>query len=180
MFEPGTFFQVTDRQLDARTHRRRASGADAHRDYSHAMWEYKIERATFSKDLEGRLNTWGARGWEVIAMTGISGAVTLTGNKIFVIMKRQVDLEQMQQDVSNMRQWFIDCSGIEQLEVLGREFGFDQVDIALVALRDHCAKRGAMVDDPAAALSLALRWITGSRYEPEVAVAAACDRLEFR
>ena len=53
------------------------------------LWEYKVISATFGGKLETELNTWGAIGWEVVSIAGMGGTVTVTGNKIFVVLKRR-------------------------------------------------------------------------------------------
>jgi len=45
--------------------------------------------ATFGGKLETELNAWGADGWEVVSIAGMGGTVTVTGNKIFVVLKRR-------------------------------------------------------------------------------------------
>ena len=52
-------------------------------------WEYKVVSATFGTKLEVELNAWGSDGWEVVSIAGMSGTVTVTGNKIFVVLKRR-------------------------------------------------------------------------------------------
>ncbi len=52
-------------------------------------WRYKIVRSTFSDNLEESLNVLGAAGWELVALTGIDGALSLTGNKFYAVLKRQ-------------------------------------------------------------------------------------------
>lgn len=51
-------------------------------------WEYKIVSATFGDKLERLLNKMGAAGWEVVSISAANGTMTLTGNKIFALMKR--------------------------------------------------------------------------------------------
>lgn len=58
-------------------------------DSAQAYWEYKVISATFGAKIETELNAWGADGWEVISIAGMSGTVTVTGNKIFVVLKRR-------------------------------------------------------------------------------------------
>jgi hypothetical protein len=53
------------------------------------LWEYKVISSTFGTSLEGELNVWGASGWEVISIAGMNGTVTITGNKMFVVLKRR-------------------------------------------------------------------------------------------
>ena len=53
------------------------------------LWEYKVISATFGGKLETELNAWGADGWEVVSIAGMGGTVTVTGNKIFVVLKRR-------------------------------------------------------------------------------------------
>ena len=53
------------------------------------LWEYKVITATFGASLESDLNDWGSLGWEVVSMAGMNGTMTLTGNKIFVVLKRE-------------------------------------------------------------------------------------------
>lgn len=52
-------------------------------------WQYLVVRKWFGQTLEDELNRLGEEGWELVAITGIDGAVTsLTGNKLFAVMKR--------------------------------------------------------------------------------------------
>lgn len=57
-------------------------GADA--------WEYKILSSTFGASLESTLNAVGLRGWEVVSISAASGTWTITGNKIFALLKRRL------------------------------------------------------------------------------------------
>ena len=36
-----------------------------------------------------RAECWGASGWEVISIARMNGTVTITGNKMFVVLKRR-------------------------------------------------------------------------------------------
>jgi hypothetical protein len=52
------------------------------------QWRYRVISATFGADLERTLNRYGAAGWEVVSISAASGFMTLTGNKIFALVKR--------------------------------------------------------------------------------------------
>jgi hypothetical protein len=51
-------------------------------------WEYKIVKNMLADSLEASLNRLGAEGWEVVSLAGIDSAWTLTGNKLYAVMKR--------------------------------------------------------------------------------------------
>lgn len=53
-------------------------------------WEYKMLKATFGASLEQSLNKAGQYGWELVSISAASGTVTLTGNKIFALLKRPI------------------------------------------------------------------------------------------
>lgn len=52
-------------------------------------WEYKIISATFGSSLESTLNSYGNAGWEVVSISAASGTWTVTGNKLFALLKRR-------------------------------------------------------------------------------------------
>ena len=58
-----------------------------------SQWRYRIVSATFGADLERTLNRYGKAGWEVVSISAANGTLTLTGNKIFALMKRPVPPE---------------------------------------------------------------------------------------
>ncbi|MEZ5380813.1 MAG: DUF4177 domain-containing protein [Microthrixaceae bacterium] len=64
-------------------------GVAAASDSRERYWEYKVISATFGGSLEAELNTWGREGWEVISIAGMGGTATLTGNKLFVVLKKR-------------------------------------------------------------------------------------------
>ncbi len=51
-------------------------------------WQYRLVSTTFGSSLERELNDLGSEGWELVAMAGLGGTATLTGNKFTAIMKR--------------------------------------------------------------------------------------------
>ena len=54
------------------------------------QWEQKIMKATFGDTLEADLNRVGQYGWEVVSMSATTGTWTVTGNKIFALLKRPI------------------------------------------------------------------------------------------
>ena len=64
---------------------RKRSGGTAGR--STAL-EYKIVKNMLASSLEEQLNALGRDGWELVAMTGLDGVMTLTGNKLLAVLKR--------------------------------------------------------------------------------------------
>lgn len=53
-------------------------------------WEYRVVRNMMASSLESSLNELGRDGWEVVSITGMDGAFTLTGNKLFAVVKRAI------------------------------------------------------------------------------------------
>ena len=51
-------------------------------------WEYKIVKNMLASSLEDQLNALGREGWELVAITGLDGVMTLTGNKLLAVLKR--------------------------------------------------------------------------------------------
>ncbi len=56
---------------------------------SRERWEYKVIRNMTANRLEESLNTLGAHGWELVAMAGLDGVVSITGNKLYAVLKRR-------------------------------------------------------------------------------------------
>lgn len=52
-------------------------------------WQYRVISATFGSALEAELNKWGTAGWEVVSIAGMNGTLTLTGNKLTALLKRE-------------------------------------------------------------------------------------------
>lgn len=57
------------------------------------QWQYRIVSATFGGDLEQVLNRYGMAGWEVLSVSAANGTLTITGNKIFALLKRPMSVE---------------------------------------------------------------------------------------
>ena len=69
-------------------------------------WEYQGVRRTFGDQLENDLNLLGDQGWELVSIAGLDRVVTLTGNKIIAVLKREVA-----EDVEHPRVKAIDAGG---------------------------------------------------------------------
>ncbi|HAP75728.1 MAG TPA: hypothetical protein DCR14_06560 [Acidimicrobiaceae bacterium] len=52
-------------------------------------WEYRVVKNMLASSFEEQLNTLGQQGWEVVAITGLDGVMTLTGNKLMAVLKRR-------------------------------------------------------------------------------------------
>lgn len=53
-----------------------------------SRWEYRLVKNMLASSLEDQLNQLGRDGWEVVALTGLDGVMTLTGNKLMAVLKR--------------------------------------------------------------------------------------------
>ncbi len=53
-------------------------------------WEYRVVKNMLASSLDAELNRLGGDGWEVVAITGLDGVLTLTGNKLVAVLKRPV------------------------------------------------------------------------------------------
>lgn len=51
-------------------------------------WEYRVVKNMLATSFEEQLNTLGQQGWEVVAITGLDGVMTFTGNKLVAVLKR--------------------------------------------------------------------------------------------
>jgi len=51
-------------------------------------WEYRVVKNLTAARLEESLNSLGAEGWELVAMAGLDGVLSVTGNKLYAVMKR--------------------------------------------------------------------------------------------
>lgn len=66
-------------------------------------WEYKIVRNMLANNLEDSLNILGRGGWEVVSLAGVDGAFTLTGNKLYAVLKRSIsDTTSFEPDVEEL------------------------------------------------------------------------------
>lgn len=52
-------------------------------------WQYKVIRNMTANRLEESLNQLGGQGWELVALAGLDGVVSLTGNKLYAVLKRR-------------------------------------------------------------------------------------------
>ncbi|MEM9466427.1 MAG: DUF2510 domain-containing protein [Actinomycetota bacterium] len=68
-----------------RANARAASGPAA----KQTRWQYKVIRNMTANKLEESLNQLGSQGWELVAIAGLDGVVSLTGNKLYAVLKRQ-------------------------------------------------------------------------------------------
>ena len=57
-------------------------------DSARIRWEYRIVKNMMASSLEAQLNQLGGDGWEVVSIAGLDGVLTLTGNKLFAVLKR--------------------------------------------------------------------------------------------
>lgn len=125
-----------------------------------SLWEYKVEKATFGNDLEAKLNHWGLRGWEVITMAGLNGTMTLTGNKIFVVMKREHDSHAEAGSQTEAYEAVLEPHfGPNALRAALAEHGPRAVEDAVTAY----ARCGTYHPDPVAVIGAAAKWIAMGR-----------------
>lgn len=85
-------------------------------------WEYQIVRNMLADNLEATLNRLGHEGWEVVSITGIDGAFTLTGNKLYAVLKREVGTT-AQSDQIDMKSPIEELRTAPTIELLVEEFG---------------------------------------------------------
>lgn len=57
---------------------------------STTRWQYKVVKNLTANKLEETLNGYGRAGWELVSMTGLDGVMTLTGNKLYAVLKRRL------------------------------------------------------------------------------------------
>ncbi len=68
-------------------------GADDSDENAELRWRYRVVKATFGDGFEDRLNEYGVLGWEIVSITAMDSTLTLTGNKLFAVLKQQYRAE---------------------------------------------------------------------------------------
>lgn len=53
------------------------------------QWEYKVVKNMMAASLEEQLNQLGGDGWEVVSLAGLDGVFSVTGNKLYAVLKRR-------------------------------------------------------------------------------------------